>query len=201
MAPETQQGPGGLWCLVFQNTSWARGDKGPRPCYVASLRSEGAQLCPPSTSTSKAAGGGSPNLMGNVTQREAEIPQEPQATDGQVPGQSTRRSCWKCHPPPGGSRPRPAWAAVPKPKPPTSSAPLSTGMSLGGSLRDPEPGSGCRGGQGPTGKAALERHPEPQPVGLTLGIFWEFLESYAGPVHTQPSPGVRAWVPRVSLPD
>ena len=100
--------------------------------------------------------------MGNVTQREAEIPQEPQATDGQVPGQSTRRSCWKCHPPPGGSRPRPAWAAVPKPKPPTSSAPLSTGMSLGGSLGDPEPGSGCRGCQGPTGKAALERHPEPQ---------------------------------------
>lgn len=57
--------------------------------------------------------------------------------DGQVPGQTTRRSCWKCHPPPGGSRPRPARAAVPKPKPLMSSAPLSTGMSLEGPWETP----------------------------------------------------------------
>lgn len=126
----------------------------------------------------------------------------PGATSHGWPGARTAHQAQllEMPPPPGGSRLRTAWAAVPKPKPPTSSAPLSTGMSLGGSLGDPEPSSGCRGGQGPMGKAALESHPEPQPAGLTLGIFWEFLESYAGPVHAQPSLGVRAWVPRVSAP-
>lgn len=135
------RGPGDLGASFSRTPLGYRVTRGPGPSAhtqaPAGWQARGLRGLSSSSQHPNIKSRGVPQSHGECDPEASGDPQEPQAMDGQVPGQTTRRSCWKCHPPPGGSRPRPARAAVPKPKPLMSSAPLSTGMSLEGPWETP----------------------------------------------------------------
>lgn len=112
--------------------------------------------------------------------------------------------------PRGDARCRQARAGVLRPK---SKAPNSFSVRLctfpGGSPEDPEPGLGCRGGQGPTETAVagtalglLECNCRPKPAEINLGNFLGIPRELcmARQRSGRSSPRVGAGVPRVSLP-